>query len=73
MDQHRRSHLLQDRMGLARAQGIVGRDTDIERPTRPDDVVECAAGLLQRGFRIEPVRIEDVDIIETEPLEALVA
>ncbi len=36
-------------------------------------MVKRAAGLLERGLRVEAVRIEDIDIVETHALQALVA
>src|SRR3546814_3265497 len=45
----------------------------IERLALPVEVRERAHRLLERGLGIDAVRIEDVDIIEPHPLEALVA
>ena len=52
--------------------GRVRRDPDVERLALPHRAVERAHRLLERRVRVEPVRVEDVDVLEAEPLEALV-
>ena len=62
----------EDRGGLARLLGRVGRDADVQRLALADGAVERAHRLLERRRRVEPVRVEDVDVVEPEPREALV-
>ena len=72
MDDRRRAEPSQDGGRLRRALGAVRRDADIERLPLPHRRVEGAHGLLQRGIRIDPMGIEDVDIVQPHALEALV-
>ena len=50
----------------------VGRDADVERLARAHRRVERAHRLLERRVGIEPVRVEDVDVVEPHPREALI-
>ena len=50
----------------------VGRDAGVERLALADGAVERTQRLLQRRLRIRPVRVEDVDVVEPHPREALV-
>jgi hypothetical protein len=72
VDDAGRAEIFQDLGGFPRALGIVRRDTDIERATRTDDIVQRAAGFFERRFRVEAMRIEDIDIVEAHALQALV-
>ena len=62
----------QDRGRLGGALGVVGRDADVERLALAHRRIERAHCLFQRRVGIEPVRIEDVDVVEPHPTEALV-
>ncbi|MNE27621.1 hypothetical protein D3C80_1210380 [compost metagenome] len=55
--------------GLA---GRVGRNAHIQRLALAHDVGQGNGGFLQRGVGIEAVRIEDVDVIKAQALQALV-
>ena len=72
MDQQRRAETAQDRGSLARSLGRIRGDAHVERLALPDGGVEGAHRLFERSLRIEPVGIEDVDVVETHPAEALV-
>ncbi|OPZ10864.1 MAG: hypothetical protein BWZ10_02288 [candidate division BRC1 bacterium ADurb.BinA364] len=72
MDQRRRAERAQDAGGLAGALAVVGGDADIERLALADGRVERPHGLFERRVRVEPVRVEDVDIVEPEPAQRLV-
>jgi hypothetical protein len=71
VDQQRRPELAQDAGGLARLGGGVGRDPDVERLALPHRGVQSAHRLLERRVGVEPVRVEDVDVLEPHALEAL--
>ena len=62
----------QDRAPPRRALGAVGGDPDVARLALPHRGVERAHRLLERRVGIEPVRVEDVDVVEAHPLQALV-
>ena len=72
MDEQRRAKTAQDRGGLARPLRRVRRDAHVERLALPDGGIERAHRLFEGSVRIEPVGIEDVDVVETHPAEALI-
>ena len=45
---------------------------DVERLALPDGAVERAHRLLERGRGVDAMGVEDVDVVETEAVEALV-
>src|SRR5215467_8015080 len=47
-------------------------DAYIESATAPDCHVECAHRLFERRIWVVPVRIEDVDVLESHALETLI-
>ena len=50
----------------------VVRDPDIQGFAAVHDGLQSAHGLLQRGLRIRAVVVEDVDIVQMHPLQALI-
>ncbi len=72
VDQERRSQGVEDRRRLARLLRGVGRDPGVQRLPLPHGRVERAHRLLERRLRVEAVRVEDVDVVETDATEALV-
>ena len=72
MDQQPRPQLAQDGDRLFRPVCGAGRDPDVERLAVPDGGVERPHRLLQWRLRVESVRVEDVDVVESHPLQALV-
>ena len=72
MDQQRRPQITQDRQRLPGSFGRVRRDADVARPARSEGRVEGAHGLLERRSGVEPVRVEDVDVLQAQPGQALV-
>ena len=64
MDHAWRAEIIQNRHGSAGAFGIIRRDSSIERLARAHDLIQCAHGFLKWGFGVEPVRIENVDILK---------
>ena len=72
MDEEWRSQVAEDGDRLFRSPGRVGGDADVERFTLAHGGIERAHRLFQRGLGIEAVRIEDVDVLEAHPLQALV-
>ncbi len=72
VDEQRNAHLAQDARGLQRAARRVRRDAGVQRLALLHGRGERAHGLLQRSVRVGPVVVEDVDVVEPEPLEALV-
>ena len=72
MDQQRRAKTPQDLRGLARPLRRIGGDPHVERLALADGAVESAHRLFQTRVRIDAVGIEDVDVVETHPAEALV-
>src|SRR5664280_2570107 len=71
-DEERRSHGTQDGRRRLRLGGRVGGDPGVERLALSNRSVEGAHRLLERRLRVEPVRVEDVDVVEAHPAEALV-
>ena len=72
MDEERRAEPAQDRRRLLRLRRRVRRDAGVERLALAYGGVERAHRLLERRLRIEAVRVEDVDVVETHPPEALI-
>ena len=72
VDQQRRAQLAQDPRRLFGARTRVGRDAGVQRLALPHRGVERAERFLERRVRIEPVRVEDVDVVEPHALQALV-
>ena len=72
MDQQRRPQTAQDRGSLARPLGRIRGDAHVECLALPDGGVEGPHRLFERSLGIEPVGIEDVDVVETHPAETLV-
>ncbi len=72
VDQERRAQLAEDRGSLSRLLGRVRGNPDVEGLPLPNRSVERAHRLLERRVRVESVRVEDVDVVETHPQEALV-
>ena len=72
VDQQRGAELAQDPDRLARALARVGGDPGVQRLALAHRGVERAERLLQRRVRVEPVRVEDVDVVEPHPRQALV-
>ncbi|MNZ68634.1 hypothetical protein D3C78_869040 [compost metagenome] len=73
VDDAGRAEVLQDGGGLTGALRVVGRDADIKRLARAHDLVQRATGFLKRRVGVETVGIEDIDVIQTHALQALVA
>src|SRR5690606_11956569 len=73
VDEAGRAELLQDRHRLTGALGVVGGNPDIERAAGTHDVVERDHRLFERRIRVEAVGVEDIDIVESHALQALVA
>ena len=71
MDQQRYAELAEDLRRLARLGRRVRGDADVQRPAPVYRAGERAHRLLQRRLRIEAVRVEDVDVVEPHPCEAL--
>ena len=64
MDQQRRAELAQDLGRLLGPPRAVGGDPDVPRLALAHRRVERAHRLLERRLGIEPVRVEDVDVVE---------
>src|ERR1700733_7346216 len=71
MDEQRRAQLAQDQRRLLGPARTVGGDSHVARLALADGGVERPHRLLERRLGIEPVRVEDVDVVESHPLEAL--
>jgi hypothetical protein len=54
---------------LPRPLGGIGRDPHVTTLPRSHRSVERPDGLLQRSLRVESVRVEDVDIVQIEPIQ----
>src|SRR3954452_22223372 len=72
VDEQRRSHLAQDPYGVLGARAGVRRDARVERLALAHGRVDRSKRLLERRVGIEAVRVEDVDVVEPHPLQALV-
>ncbi len=72
MDEERHALALEDPVRLARSLRAVGGDADIQRLAAANGMGERAHGLFERHLRRGPVRVEDVDVVETHALQALV-
>ena len=68
-----RAHRPQDLDGLAGARAGVRRDADVERLALPHQGVERPERLLERRGLVEPVAVEDVDVVQAHPLQGLLA
>jgi hypothetical protein len=72
VDQERYAEVAQDRRGLARLLRRVRRDADVQRLPLLHRARERPHRLLERRARVEPVGVEDVDVLEPHPPEGLV-
>ena len=72
VDQEWRSEIAEDRSRLARVLRRVRRDPGVQRLTGSHGGVERAHRLLERRVGVEAMRVEDVDVVEPHPREALV-
>ena len=72
MDQERRAQVAQQRGRLARLRRRVRRDPGVERLPLVHRGCERAHRLGERRLRVGAVRVEDVDVVEPEPAQALV-
>ncbi len=72
MDEEGRAEGVEDRRSLARLLGGVRGDAGVQRLALPHGGVERAHRLLERRVGVEAVRVEDVDVVEAEAVEALV-
>lgn len=61
---------LRDPQRLRQLPGRVVGDPDIANFPGADQRIQRAQGILQRGARIEPVKVIDIDIIGLQPLQA---
>src|SRR5271157_3069491 len=66
------SQLAQDSQRLRRLLDVVAGDPNVQRLPASNCLVEGRHRLLDRSLRIGPVGVEDVDVIESHALEALV-
>src|SRR5450759_3707018 len=71
-DEKRRAELTKDGHGLSRVRRRVRRDPGIEGLAVADRGVEGGHRLLERRLRVEPMGVEDVDVLEAQPTETLV-
>ena len=72
MDQQRRPQIAQDLRRLARALRPVGGDPRVAGLARAHRGVERAHRLVQRRVGVEAVRVEDVDVVQAHPPQALI-
>ena len=72
MDQQRDPGLAQDRRRRPRLLGGVRGDARIQRLTLGNGGVQRAHRLLERRLGIEAMRVEDVDVVDTETPEGLI-
>ena len=73
MDEAGNAHSGKNALGLACLLFRIGGDPDIKCLALAMELGERAHGLLERGAGIEPMGIEDVEIVESETLEAMIA
>src|SRR5215469_15183872 len=72
MEQTRGFQLSKDTNRLSSRLRTIRGDPYIESATAPDCHVECAHRLFELRIRVVPVRIEDVNVLESHALEALI-
>src|SRR5688572_15565415 len=72
MDDAGRAELAQNLQRLAGLLWIVRRNAHVERLAQAHRLVEREHALFHRGFRIGPVMVEDVDVLELHPRETLI-
>ncbi|SOT42656.1 hypothetical protein F01_420702 [Burkholderia cenocepacia] len=72
VNQQRHLVLREQRGHLARLRGRIRRNADVERLALLHGRRQRARRFLERRVRVETVRIEDVDVVEPHPLQALV-
>src|SRR3954453_23416985 len=72
VDEQRRPEVAHDLRRLARAPARVRGDAGVQRLALLDRRVQRAHRLLERRLGVEAVRVEDVDVVEPHPPEALV-
>src|SRR5438445_1050383 len=70
VDEERRSQLAEDGRRIFGPPGRVRGDAGVERLALADGGVQRTQGLLERGLGIEAMRIEDVNVLEAQPLQA---
>ena len=72
MDEQGSAEVGEDRGGLAGLLRGVVRDAGIERLPAAHRVVQRPHGLLERGLGVLAVVVEDVDMVQAEPIQRLV-
>ena len=72
MDEERGAEPAKDGDGFSRPLGGIGRDSDIESLALLDGGVQRPQRFFERGVRVEAVMVEDVDVVDAQPLQALV-
>lgn len=72
MDQQRGAELAGNSCGFPGLRRGVGRDAGIQRTPGAHCCVQRHHGLLDGGFLIEAVAVEDVDVVQAEPGQGLV-
>jgi hypothetical protein len=72
VDQQRRPQLTQDAGGLLRPLRGVRRDADVAGLALADRGVQRPQALFQRRVGVEPVVVEDVDMVQAQPAQRLV-
>lgn len=73
MDETRGPQFSEDARGIPRFLRAIVGSPGIEGAAGADDVVQRPHGLLERRAGVVPVRIEDLHVLQTQPLQALVA
>ena len=72
IDEKRNFALFQKTGNFARLVAGIGGNPHVKRLALPDGRRQRICGFFQRRFRVIAVRIEDIDVIEVEALQALV-
>ncbi len=72
MDEKPYSLRFQNLVRFARAFGAVGGDPDVKSLSLPHDLRQRAHGLFQRHLGPWPMRVEDVHVVKTHALQALI-
>src|SRR6266446_4801452 len=72
MDEEWRSQFAEDLRRLLGPPGRVRGDAGVERLSLADCGVERPLRLLERSLGVEAMRVEDVDVLQAHPLQALV-